>query len=470
MTETNRIEYKRELTEGFEKEVVAFLNYTDGGVVYVGVDRIGDVVGLADPDAVQLAIKDRLKNNILPSALGLFDVILERREGKQIIKVIIASGSEKPYYLRKFGMSEKGCFMRIGSASEPMPLRMIEDLFARRTRNSISRIRSPRQDLSFEQIKIYYQETGLALNDKFAANLELLCEDGAYNYAAYLLADQNGNSVQVAKYAGDDRVNLLESKEYGYCCLVKTCKSILDRLEGLENRNITKITSRERIDRPLWDKVALREAVINAIIHNDYSTELTPKFEVFRDRLEITSAGAVHEGQERRDFFAGYSMPRNKTLMRVFKDLGMVEYLGSGMPRILKAYSEDAYVFSAHFIRAVFPMSKQALALEQENGALDQDERSGPESGPESIRERVLAALAQTPLSKSGLVQALGHRSASGRLNQRVRDMLAEGLIEYTAPDKPNSRLQKYRLTDKGRAQLETGNTLTCLMKSGPDD
>jgi hypothetical protein len=75
--------------------------------------------------------------------------------------------------------------------------------------------------LSFEQLKIYYQEAGLTLNDKFAANLELLTGDGAYNYTAYLLADQNGNSVQVAKYAGTDRVDLLESKDYGFCCLVK---------------------------------------------------------------------------------------------------------------------------------------------------------------------------------------------------------------------------------------------------------
>lgn len=125
---------------------------------------------------------------------------------------------------------------------------------------------------------------------------------------------------------------------YGYCCLVKTCKRVMERLEDVENRVRTQITPRERIEKPLWNPVALREAVINAIIHNNYSTELVPKFEIFSDRLEISSAGAIHPGKEQEDFFSGYSMPRNKTLMRIFKDLGMVEYLGSGMPRILKAY------------------------------------------------------------------------------------------------------------------------------------
>lgn len=400
MSESNRIEYKRELSEGLEKEVVAFLNYHDGGVIYLGVGNTGEAIGIADPDAIQLAVKDRLKNNIQPSALGLFDVILEQRDEKYIIKIIVASGSEKPYYLRKFGMSEKGCSIRIGSASEPMPVRMIEELFARRTRNSISRIRSPRQDLSFEQLKIYYQEVGFALNDKFAANLELLIDDDAYNYAAYLLADQNGNSVQVAKYAGTDRIDLLDSKDYGFCSLVKTCKQILDRLEGVENRVVNKITPRERIRRPYWNSVALREAVINAIIHNDYSAELVPKFELFANRLEITSAGSVHAGQEQEDFFAGYSMPRNKTLMRVFKDLDMVEYLGSGMPRILKAYPRETYTFSSHFIRAAFPISREALELEREviGEVPERTTRKGYQKGlPEKTEDAILFILIQNP-------------------------------------------------------------------------
>lgn len=363
--ESNRVEYKRELSDGFEREAVAFLNYRDGGVIYIGIDKAGAVVGIPNGDAVQLAIKDRLKHNILPSCLGLFDVIHEVREGKDLVKVTLASGSEKPYYLRKYGMSEKGCFVRLGSATEPMSGRMIEELFARRTRNSIGLIRSLRQTLSFEQLRIYYEEAGFLLGDQFAANLELLTEDGAYNYAAYLLADSNGNSVQVAKYRGLDRVDLMDSNEYGYCSLIKTCKQVLDRLD-VENRTATRITSKERIERRLWDRVALREAVINAIIHNDFTNELVPKFEIFEDRLEITSAGSIPVGMAQKEFFAGYSIPRNKILMRVFKDLNIVEYLGSGMPRILKAYPKESFIFTANFIRTVFPISQEALEMEQE--------------------------------------------------------------------------------------------------------
>jgi ATP-dependent DNA helicase RecG len=364
--ESNRIEYKRELNDSLEKEVVGFLNYHDGGLIYLGVDDAGRTWGIQNPDSVQLRVKDRIKNNIQPSALGLFDVILEQREGKPVVKIIVASGSEKPYYLKKYGMTEKGCFTRLGSATEPIPRTTIEEMFSRRTRNSLTRIRSPRQDLRFEQLKIYYQERGLSLNDKFASNLELLTEEGLYNLTAYLLADENGNSVQLARYGGTDRVHLSESKEYGYCSLVKTCKSILDRLEAVENKTLSRVTSRERVEHRYWNPVALREAVINALIHNDYTTELVPKFEIFDDRIEISSAGAIHSQQEQEDFFSGYSMPRNKGLMRVFKDLDLVEYLGSGIPRILQAYPKSSFTFSNRFIRLTLPISPEARKKQAE--------------------------------------------------------------------------------------------------------
>jgi ATP-dependent DNA helicase RecG len=135
--ESSRIEYKRELTDKLEREVVAFLNYREGGIIYIGISDDGSAYGVPDIDKLQLKIKDRLKNNILPSCLGLFDVIGEQRENKDIIKIIIASGPEKPYYIKKQGMSENGCYIRVGSAAEPMPVKMIEEMFSKRTRNSI---------------------------------------------------------------------------------------------------------------------------------------------------------------------------------------------------------------------------------------------------------------------------------------------------------------------------------------------
>lgn len=407
MKESNRIEFKRELTNSLEKEVVAFLNYRDGGIIFVGVDdQTGETVGLDDVDSVQLNIKDRLKNNVQPSILGLFDVIHETDNGKDRIKIIVASGPEKPYHLRKQGMSEKGCFMRIGSAVEPMPQRMIEELFASRTRNSIGNIKAPRQDLTFEQLKIYYNEAGFNLGGPFAANLELLTESGEYNYVAYLLADRNGNSVKVAKYSGTDRVDLIESNEYGYCSLIKATKQVLDKLD-LENKTLTQITSKERIDQRLFNAVALREAVINAVVHNDYSNEVPPKFELFADRLEITSAGGIPQGLSQEEFFSGYSVPRNKELMRIFKDMEMVEYLGSGLPRILKAYSTESFIFTDNFVRIVFPVGSDPHATQDETADAGSP-KSSPKGSPKT-EDRIIELIQDDPeISTARIGEILG--------------------------------------------------------------
>ena len=123
---------------------------------------------------------------------------------------------------------------------------MFEHLYSRRVRNSLGRIQSPRQDLTFEQLKIYYEALGKTLNSQFSKNLELLTEEDKFNYVAYLMADVNGMSMKVAKYDGNDRVHLTENYEYGYCSLVKATKQILDRVE-LENRIFAKITPRNAL-------------------------------------------------------------------------------------------------------------------------------------------------------------------------------------------------------------------------------
>ena len=360
LIESHRVEHKQSLTDTFEKEVVAFLNYHEGGIIYIGVDKDGKIVGCQNPDETQLKIKDKLKHNISPSCLGLFEVILETIEEQSIIKIIIASGRETPYYIKKNGMSEKGCYIRVGSSSEPMNQTMIEDLFAKRVRNSLGNIKSRRQDLTFEQLKIYYEEKGLKLNEKFASNLELLTDDGYYNYVAYLMADSNGVSIKVAKYAGTNKVDLIENNEYGYCSLIKATKRVLEKLE-IENKTAALITSTTRKEQPLWNKVALREAVINAIVHNDYITENPPVFEIFSDRIEITSTGGLSIIKNIDDFFSGYSNPTSRELMRIYKDLELVEHLGSGLNRILEAYDKDSFVIKQNYMKNIFYKNETPL-------------------------------------------------------------------------------------------------------------
>ncbi|MEP1307668.1 MAG: RNA-binding domain-containing protein, partial [Balneola sp.] len=353
MPETDRIEYKQTLTDDLEKEVVAFLN-ASGGKLYIGLKDDGTVLGLSDADGLALKIKDRLKNNISPGIMGLFTITNEEREEHQILVISIASGTEKPYYIRKYGMSVRGCYHRVGTAAEPMDQPMIDVLYASRTRNSLANMVANRQDLSFSQLKIYYEGAGTPLNNQFARSLELKTENGKFNYNGYLLADENNVSVKVAKYKNLDRSDLIENNEFGFESLVKVAKQVLDKI-AVENQIVSHITASGRTDKPRWNAIALREAVINAFVHNDYTNEVPPKFEFFSDRLEITTHGGLPHGINKDEFFDGLSVPRNRELMRVFKDLGMVEQLGSGIPRILQYYGRECFQFSENFLRMIFP-------------------------------------------------------------------------------------------------------------------
>lgn len=131
-------------------------------------------------------------------------------------------------------------------------------------------------------------------------------------------------SIKVARYSGIDKYDLIESEEFGNCCLVKAVKSVLTRLQ-VANVTRTKITPIERKESSLVDSVALREAVVNAIVHNDYTREVPPLFEIFSDKIVITTYGGLVEGLSQDDFFNCCSMPRNRELMRGFHDLELVE-------------------------------------------------------------------------------------------------------------------------------------------------
>jgi len=103
LQESSRIEFKVTLNDKLEKEIVAFLNNREGGVLYIGIDDNGSPVVNPDIDSMQLKIADRIKDNILPSTLGLFDIITENIENIPVIKIIVSSGLEKPYYIKTRG-------------------------------------------------------------------------------------------------------------------------------------------------------------------------------------------------------------------------------------------------------------------------------------------------------------------------------------------------------------------------------
>lgn len=441
-TETNRIENKEQLNEDFEQEVIAFLNYKEGGIIYVGINKNGQVVGVEDVDLTQLQIKDRIKNNIQPSTLGLFDVTVETIDNKEVIKVIISSGTEKPYYLRKKGRTPEGCYIRVGSGKERMTERMIDDMYAKRIKNTLKEIDSPRQELTFNQLKIYYEEHGLKLNDNYLQNLDLLTSEGKYNYNAFLLADENNVSIKLVKYVGTNKLELLENLEFGNRCLITATQRILDRLD-VENTTYAKIEYFGRKEQEKIDSKALKEAVINAIVHNDYSYGNSPIIELYSDRIEITSAGGLPQELSQEEFLEGVTAPRNKELIRVFKDVDLIENIGSGVLRILDAYDKSCFKFMEHFLRVSFNYKENPF--EYEDTAKTKSSKLGSKKSSKlAVSEEQILQLCKTEKSLKEIAQHFGYKDVYKFKNNYINKLIEQDKLQMTIPDKPKSRNQKY--------------------------
>ncbi|MGN0973805.1 MAG: RNA-binding domain-containing protein, partial [Bacilli bacterium] len=358
---------KIKLVDDLEETVIGFLNSKDGGNIYIGVDDNGNVTGLKNNiDLLQRQIKDRIISNIEPSVLGLFDIEILEEDNKKYLNIIVARGLEKPYHLKGMGMTSDSCFIRVGSSNEKMDEHLINKLFRERTKNSLKNIISPKQDLTFRDLKIYYTEKGFDVGDNFEKQLDFFTADGKYNYVAYLLADENRVSIKVAKYASDDVDELMENYEFGYCSLIKATHRVLEKFIT-ENKIFAKITYPERKEQPMYDYKAVREVIINAIVHNDWSNEYPPKFEFFSDRLEVSSFGGIQNEFTEEEFLQGYSAPKNPELMRVFKDLELVEHLGTGIRRILKRYDKSIYHFFPHFIRVSIKYNQNEFEYNNQN-------------------------------------------------------------------------------------------------------
>lgn len=430
------VEYKRELTDGFEKEVVAFLN-TLGGEIFIGVDDNGNIIGIENSDKLALTVIDRIKNNILPSSMGIFNVDIKQSSGKDYIVITVAQGLEKPYYLKKYGMSPNGCFYRVGSQSAQMPQSMINEMFSRRVINTLHNVVSPNQELTFTQLKIFYEEKGYDVSGSFfLKNLDLFTEDGKYNYAAYLLSDNNGTSIKVARFKGTEKLDILERNEFGRCCLIKSAINVLEKL-NVANTTVVRVgAAAQRTEMRLIDPNALREAVLNAIIHNDYINGAYPVFEIYDNRIEIVSSGGLPVGLSRKEFFAGRSLPRNKELMRVFSDMDMCEQLGSGMKKILKSYPESIFEISEHFISTKFAFSEEALKVLGEQLAKENDTVNYTVS--DTLNDTESAVLKELKRNVGVTIADLMKEVGKSRptITRALAELKAKGYIERVGSDK----------------------------------
>lgn len=215
------------------------------------------------------------------------------------------------------------------------------------TQNHIALIDAPCQNLTFEQLRIYYDVQGKRLDDDtFAMELGFMADRGKYNHIAYMLADKNDVSIKVAKYSTIDRCHLIENIEFGCCSLITATKNIIDKI-NIENNVAVRIGYPERIEVAKWNKKALNAAIISSIILNDYTLDNYPKFAIFPDRLEISFVGSINDDAS-----------TNNELIRIYQELKLIESVGDNLALIRSVFDERNFVREKNTTHIILPISK----------------------------------------------------------------------------------------------------------------
>ena len=387
------VELKEKYTDTIIKEIVSFLN-GNGGTIYIGAKDDGTVIGVDKIDETLRKISDIITTQIEPNPQDEISSELKFDEGKVIVAITINKGKEHIYCQKKYGFFAAGCTIRIGTTCKEMTMEQIKVKYEQKFTDLeyMLKKKSSLPNLTFKELKIHYTESGYHLEDKsFEMNLNLRNDTGDYNLLAELLADKNNIPFILVKFRGENKVSISEHSDYGYGCILTTYEKIKNRLQA-ENICISDTTVRPREDVYLFDYDCANEAILNAIVHNDWLiTE--PQISMFSNRLEILSHGGLPNGMTEKQFFDGISKPRNKTLMRIVLSMGFTEHTGHGIPMIVNKYGKEAFEIESNYIRCTIPF--------EGNVAIYSDEQNvgnvGENINQNRVENRIIELLMENP-------------------------------------------------------------------------
>ena len=385
--ENLNLEYKREYTDQIRKAVIAFAN-TDGGAVLVGVDDDGTVRGVDDVDGTRVRVGNLIRDSIRPDVRAFVSVTEEERDGRTVLRFDVQRGTARPYYWKAKGLRPEGVFVRQDAASVPASEAAIREMLLASADGAFERMRSLRQDLTFGAAAAFFRERKVAFGPAQRRSLGLVGEDGLFTNLALLLSDQCPFTLKLAVFEGTGKTVFRERREIGGSVLAQV-REAFDYLDKW-NRTRAEVRGLDRVDRRDYPPEAVREALLNAVVHRDYALPGADLVSLFDDRLEVLSAGGLVRGVSLSDVLLGLSALRNAALAGVFYRLRLIEAYGTGLLKIREAYAgaprPAAVEATDHAFKVTLPNRNAAVAAEPRRAA-------GSAPAPDARADAVLAAL-----------------------------------------------------------------------------
>ena len=333
MRENESTEFKREYTTDIKKEVVAFAN-TNGGHIYVGRDDKGNPYPLADVTGTMSQITNSIRDGILPDVT----MFVSYETDESSITMAVSEGTNKPYYLAEKGIKPSGVFVRQGESAAPASFEQIREMIKLTDGDKFETSRSLVQDLTFRETTEEFTRCGVELCENHMRTLGIIGNDGLYTNLGLLLSDQCPYTIKFAVFNGTQKGEFKTRKEIAGSVL-KQMRSAFDFL-SLSNNLAASVSGLDRIEQYDYPEIAVREAILNAIVHRDYGFSGSIIVNLYDDRAEFVSLGGLMPGLRTEDLFVGISQPRNEKLANVFYRLKHIEAYGTGLKLIMQHYDE----------------------------------------------------------------------------------------------------------------------------------
>lgn len=437
MIENKTTEFKREYIDDIKYTVVAFAN-TEGGKIYIGMSDDGSVYGVENTDATMLRITNMIRDSIRPDVTMFTECAVEAIEGVPVVVLTVQRGTA--YYLAGKGIRPEGVYVRQNASSVPASETAILNMIKETSGDRYEDARSINQQLTFEKAENYFAKHNLPFGDQQKRTLNIIGSDGTYTNLGMLLSDQCIHTIKLAVFDGSKKSVFRDRKELSGSLLtqLEDAYSYIDQF----NHTRAEFEGLNRIDKRDYPSEALREALLNAITHRDYSFSGSTLISIFDDRIEFVTIGGLVRGLTFDDIMLGVSALRNQNLANVFYRLKLIEAYGTGILKINESYAECA-------VKPQFEVTDNAFKITLPNINYVGERKDVTTTAPSKVtdkaeRQEILLRLAEKQgyIVRKDVQAELKVSQATAILI--LRDMVEKGLLIKEGSGKQ----QKYRIAE----------------------
>lgn len=472
LKESQTLEFKRDTSslDSILKSVIAFAN-TVGGILLIGVEDDGIIVGVTDSSKIQEQLANSIAHRIKPQILP--DINVVEIKNKSVI-VIQVEHVPAPYYLENKGEGN-GVYYRLGNTNRLASKEIIAEM--KRASHHPFFDRTPcdhatEKDLDERLIKRIFANRKFNINTEKLLSLGILAKKGknvlATNGGVILFGNPEIRQkyfpfaeVRCARFAGTTRAEFIDrlNIEGGIIGAIEEVPKFIRR----NARVAGKFGSMQRKDIPEYPVDGIREALTNALVHANYEISGTRIFvAIYDDRLEIQSPGVMPPGMSVEQFKAGVSRIRNPVIARVFGELDLVEEWGSGYKRIKEAcqmggYPEPQWEELGTVLRVTFFPHVEVVKQPRPSAAIGTKLALGQHLDVEIEK---LMSFCEQPRFINEMMDLIGWKDRTKFRKKFVYPLLEQGTLEMTIPDKPSSSKQRYITTKMGLKILDDAHKL----------